>query len=258
MSRKIVLKIIILALLPGQTLGFTVSTQSARKIANKIWHNECAGTIKGLTNWKDGENFASLGIGHFIWHPAGAQECFKESFPELLQFLQHQGVKLPAWLKAAKHCPWNSRAEFNANFDSPEMIQLRQLLLDTRNLQAIFIAKKLEKTFPSLIKSLPSSEQAQIKKIFLQLAKEPRGLYALIDYLNFKGSGTVTSEAYNHQGWGLLQVLQLIPVDTKQPVQDFIDSAKAVLTARVKNSPPARNEAQWLKGWFNRLDTYKK
>lgn len=258
MTKKIVLNLVILALLPSQILSFTVSIQNARIIADKIWLNECAGTVSGLTNWKDGENFASLGIGHFIWHPAGAKECFKESFPELLHFLQHQGVKLPVWLKTAKHCPWNSRAEFNADFDSPKMVELRQLLLKTKNLQAIFIAKKLERTLPDMLKNSPKLERAKIKKIFLQLAQDPRGLYALIDYLNFKGSGTVTSEAYNHQGWGLLQVLQRIPIDTKRPVHDFIDAAKAVLANRVKNSPPARNEDRWLKGWFNRLDTYKK
>lgn len=258
MLKKIVLNLIILMLFPGPIYGFTISVQTARAIADKIWHNECAGTVAGLTNWKDGENFASLGIGHFIWHPADSQEHFRESFPELKQFLQHRGVKLPAWLKAAKHCPWNSRAEFNANFDSPEMLELRQLLLKTKNLQAIFIAKRLERTLPDIIKNLPSSEQAPIRKIFFQLARDPQGLYALIDYLNFKGSGTVTSEAYNHQGWGLLQVLQHMPAETKRPVHDFVDAAKAVLTERVKNSPPARNEAQWLKGWFNRLDTYKK
>ena len=258
MLKKIFLSLTILTLPVGQIYGFTISIQTARTIADKIWHNECAGTVTGLTTWKAGENFASLGIGHFIWHPAGAQECFKESFPELLKFLQHQGVKLPVWLKTAKHCPWNSRAEFNANFDSPEMQELRQLLLKTKNLQAIFIAKRLERTFPDIIKNLPSTEQAPIRKIFFQLAKDPRGLYALIDYLNFKGSGTVTSEAYNHHGWGLLQVLQHIPADTNQPVQEFIDAAKAILTERVKNSPPTRNEAQWLTGWFNRLDTYKK
>jgi len=257
-TKKIILNLIILALFPNQILSFTVSVQNAQIIADKIWHNECAGTVSGLTNWKEGENFASLGIGHFIWHPAGAKECFKESFPELKQFLQHQGVKLPAWLKIAKHCPWSSRAEFNANLDSPEMQELRQLLLKTKNLQAIFIAKKLERTLPDMLKNLPKVEQTHVKKIFFQLAKGPKGLYALIDYLNFKGSGTVTSEAYNHQGWGLLQVLQRIPNDTKRPVHDFIDAAKAILTERVKNAPSTRNEARWLKGWFNRLDTYKK
>ena len=36
---------------------------------------------------------------------------------------------------------------------------------------------------------------------------------------------------------------------------EFSDSAKYVLTRRVRNAP--RNESQWLRGWYNRIDTYK-
>lgn len=36
----------------------------------------------------------------------------------------------------------------------------------------------------------------------------------------------------------------------------FVNSAKNILNQRVKNSPPERNENQWIKGWLNRLDTY--
>ena len=41
------------------------------RIGKRIWSNECNGTVDGLTSWNTGENFASLGIGHFIWYPAG-------------------------------------------------------------------------------------------------------------------------------------------------------------------------------------------
>jgi hypothetical protein len=36
----------------------------------------------------------------------------------------------------------------------------------------------------------------------------------------------------------------------------FARSADAMLTLRVKNSPPERGEAKWLPGWRNRLKTY--
>ena len=41
------------------------------RIGKRIWQNECGGTADGLTSWNAGENFASLGIGHFIWYPKG-------------------------------------------------------------------------------------------------------------------------------------------------------------------------------------------
>src|SRR5688500_9282686 len=62
--------------------ALTVSSQDANAIGEKIWRNECKGTIEGLTNWKKGENFASMGIGHFIWYPAEKKERFRETFPE--------------------------------------------------------------------------------------------------------------------------------------------------------------------------------
>jgi hypothetical protein len=36
----------------------------------------------------------------------------------------------------------------------------------------------------------------------------------------------------------------------------FAEAAKTVLRRRVENSPPARNERQWLAGWLNRCDAY--
>jgi hypothetical protein len=41
-----------------------------------------------------------------------------------------------------------------------------------------------------------------------------------------------------------------------EAVKEFVRSAKKILNDRVQNSPAARNEARWLKGWENRLNTY--
>lgn len=232
------------------------ASQNASKIGEKIWKNECAGTIEGLTHWKKGEDFASVGIGHFIWYSADKRERFEETFPSLLQFLQKEGATFPPSLKTTSACPWNSREEFYQKSQSSEMKSLRQFLFVTRNLQAIFIANRLEKAFPQMVEKCSQHEKDKITTIFYRLALEANGLYALIDYLNFKGSGTSSSETYKGQGWGLLQVLQRIPVSSRKPIADFVKEAKAILTQRVENSPPERHEEQWLKGWFNRLDSY--
>lgn len=235
---------------------FSLSNEDIHKIALKIWRNECQGKLDGLTCWNKGECFGSFGIGHFIWYPEGKQECFQEIFPDLLIFLKSNGVILPEWLSSTKNCPWNCREEFYAKFNSPEMMALRQMLFDTRDLQAIFIAQRLEKSLPLIIEKLPDQQKKIVLKSYSRLASDPRGLYILIDYLNFKGEGTSPLEGYKGQGWGLRQVLERIPSECENIVESFIQAAKEVLTDRVNNAPPERNEKQWLKGWMNRINTY--
>lgn len=234
----------------------SISPLEAHQIAERIWKNECAGTVKGLTHWNKGENFPSLGIGHFIWYRTGKQERFQESFPELLVFIQKKGMTLPDWLKTASGCPWNSREEFYEEIQSPNMKSLRQFLFDTQNLQALFMAKRLDEALPLMLKSCSQAEQGKITTLYGRLAKDGNGLYALLDYLNFKGSGISPEESYKGQGWGLLQVLQAMPSASQDPLSDFVAAAETVLKQRVANSPPERHEEQWLKGWFRRLETY--
>lgn len=246
------------------TVGFpavatlSISPETAYQIADKIWKNECAGSVEGLTCWNKGENFASLGIGHFIWYPSGKKEPFQESFPELLAFLKNQGIAPPSFLKNVQSCPWNNRESFYADINGPEMTVLREFLYATRDQQAIFIALRLENTLPAIIKDLSDTDKQKIMQNFSLLEKNPQGLYALIDYINFKGAGAASSESYQGKKWGLLQVLQGMPFPSKDILADFAASAKEVLKQRVKNAPSERNEERWLKGWLNRIDTYQR
>jgi len=61
-----------------------------------------------LTSWNKGEDFASLGIGHFIWYPKSVSESekqFDESFPKLLTWMQDKGVEMPLWLLKSQGNP---------------------------------------------------------------------------------------------------------------------------------------------------------
>lgn len=233
--------------------ALNISSKELLIIGEKIWENECAKKIELLTHWNVGEEFGSFGIGHFIWSPIDQKKYFQESFPLLLTFLQEHGVHLPFWLIEAKGCPWHSREEFYKNIRSPKMIELRKILLDTKDLQAIFIGSQLEKAMPELFDNLPEPERLLVSTNYRRLASDLRGLYALIDYSNFKGLG---KESDQEGGWGLLQVLLKISADSETPLQDFIITAKRLLAERVQNAPPERHEERWLKGWFNRIDTY--
>jgi hypothetical protein len=248
-----VLALVVLAasFCPAQTIE--LSDAQALEIGRRIWKNESHGTVRGLTAWNAGEEFASLGIGHFIWYPEGKQGPFEESFPKLASFLSSHGVQVPQWIHGA--CPWRSRATFLADFESPKMLELRALLKKTIALQASFAAIRLERALPKMMAAAPQTDRERIKANFYRVAHEPLGIYALMDYVNFKGEGVNPAERYRGQGWGLLQVLETMPA-TGPPLPGFVKAAGQVLARRVANSPPARHEARWLPGWRNRLQTY--
>src|SRR5438132_6606782 len=86
---------------PAQSIQ--LSDSQALRIGTRIWQNESGGTIAGLTAWNYGEDFASLGIGHFIWYPAGRRGPFEESFPLLVRYFKRNGVNIPDWLMNS--CP---------------------------------------------------------------------------------------------------------------------------------------------------------
>src|SRR3977135_1305819 len=92
-------------LLASSVDAITLSHPEALRIGKKIWQNECNGTVSGLTSWNEGENFASLGIGHFIWYPKGQRGPFEESFPKLISFISSRGAKLPKILLGTGELP---------------------------------------------------------------------------------------------------------------------------------------------------------
>jgi hypothetical protein len=236
----------------GQSIQ--LSDSQAEKIGRRLWQNESGGTIAGLTAWNSGEDFASLGIGHFIWYPAGNRGRFEESFPLLLQYLISNGLKVPGWLRSADACPWPDRAQFLADQQSPRMKELRSFLAETVAFQAKFAALRLERALPKMLEAAPTEEREKIRKNFYRVAAEPDGLYALVDYVNFKGEGTLPSERYRGEGWGLLQVLEEMRAGPASV--EFSRAADKVLTRRVANAPVERNEKRWLPGWRNRTRTY--
>jgi len=230
-----------------------LSDAQAGEIGRRIWRNECAGTVSGLTSWNKGEEFPSLGIAHFIWYPAGHHGPFEESFPGLARYLKEAGKPVSDWMLGS--CPWATRAAFVADIDGPRLTALRKLLASTVPEQARFAAIRLEGALPKMLQAAPAGARGRIRENFARVAAQPLGGYALMDYVNFKGEGVSPSERYNGQGWGLLQVLESMD-SGGAALPAFVSAADAVLTRRVKNAPPARNEGQWLPGWRNRLKTY--
>lgn len=215
-------------------LRSNLTPEKIQAIGKGIWQNECKGTLEGLVSWNKGENFLSLGIGHFIWYPEGEEEVFDAGFPQYLAFLKSKNIKIPPEIARLKHAPR----------DSHEV--LRKWLAETIDLQTSFIIER----FFTRLKTLLNDESMLIA--VQKIAAEEGGLFALIDYLNFKGDGLSPKERYDGKGWGLSQVLQTKPSNLK----DFQNAAIAALEERVKNSPPERGESRFLPGWKNRILRY--
>lgn len=236
--------------------GFSLSEKEAAEVGRKVWMNECGGSVDGLTSWNRGEEFPSLGIGHFIWYPEGVKGPFAERLPDVLAYLESKGVKLPDWLNSKMACPWKSRDEFLSEQKTEKMTELRNLLASTVALQTDYLIERMEKALPKMLETAPEKDRDKIKKEFERmLASGSKGVFALIDYVNFKGEGTVETERYKGEGWGMMQVLSSMS-EEGDPVKAFAEAAIARLSLRVKNSPPARHEERWLPGWSKRCNAY--
>jgi hypothetical protein len=239
----------------------------AKKIGQKIWLNETGGKVDAITSWNANEEFASLGIGHFIWFPVGKWLPFEESFPSLLEFMRKQNVHLPAWLDKPQipANPWVSKADFKKNFNSPEMRELRKFLLDTVAEQTQFLVARAQGAMNKILKNTPDgAERAHIITQFSRVARGSRDLYPLIDYINFKGEGTSPTETAldkqtgKPQGWGFKQVLLKMNGSTDDPAAvraEFADAAQSVLQQRVRNIPANR---VFEVGWLRRVDSYRR
>ncbi len=237
--------------------GTKLSAAQRKAIGRKIWQNESGGKVDGLTHWNVGEEFPSLGIGHFIWYPAGFNGRFFETWPAFVRFATDRGVTVPA-VGRQPDCPWRSRDAFYRDFKGAEMTTLRNWLAGQVTLQTDFIIARSRGALPKVLTAAPAGDRARVEANYRKVATTSNGTYALIDYVNFKGDGTNTSERYNSQGWGLLQVLrEMRDVRSGQPAAaEFAAAAKRRLDLRLKNSPPARGESRWRSGWHNRCNTY--
>lgn len=230
-------------------------------LGKKIWQSECNGSYDGLLTWNKGELFPSLGIGHFIWYPEDCKNhLFDQTFPNLVRYLVKHNVLVPAWLvkQISRGCPWKDKETFMAAKGSVEMQDMKKLLSETIELQTHFIIARFEQEIKKIIQTTPKVHKAKVKKNFKQLSAQHQGIFALIDYTHFKGSGTKSNESYNGHKWGLADVLiSMQEAKThEQALNHFVHTAKQLLTDRVEHAPDKQKEQAWLKGWHARVDRY--
>ncbi|MDJ0918644.1 MAG: hypothetical protein QNJ05_12835 [Woeseiaceae bacterium] len=225
-------------------------------IAARIFLNETGGDPDKLVHWNVGEDFPSLGIGHFIWFPTGVDAPFDESFPAMAGFVIERSAQCapaPEWLTKLSpfDAPWPDRATFEEQTGEAQVLSLREWLNATMPLQAQYIVESFERRWSAL--ELP--DKAELDARLQRLLATPEGTYAVTDYINFKGIGTNPRERYAGAGWGLIQVLRDADDDTDIVVA-FSRAAAGRLRQRVALSPPERNEVRWLPGWERRVFAY--
>jgi len=164
-----------------------ISRSELNAIGEKIFKNEAGGVKSNLVYWNEGENFPSLGIGHFIWYKQGEPGIFEESFPQLVEFLKSKNVKLPKIMAENKYSPWKDRQELinlkTKKIPDTDIEELTNFLYDNKDLQIMFIFKRLEASLEKMI--AVSSNKENVRKQFYRVASSPNGLYPLIDYVNF-------------------------------------------------------------------------
>ena len=229
-------------------------------VGQKIFANECASRFDCLVHWNEGEAFPSLGIGHFIWYPEGVEGRFTESFPQLIRYMVQRQAKVPDWLRNLEpfDAPWPDRAAFLALEDSSRVAELREFLAGTQGLQAEFIFRRAAESLGKIVAAAPENRQQQVSAHLEALSATPGGVYALMDYVNFKGEGLAEGERYQGQGWGLLQVLlEMDAAGDKTELQSFREAAGRVLTRRAENAGNPIERERWLPGWLKRLETYR-
>lgn len=234
--------------------------EDARWIANMIFQNECSLRTECLTTWNEGEDFPSLGIGHFIWYLKDQRGPFRESFPELVDYLKKNGRVIPGWLEEMLQfgMPWKNRESFQAELNGEALIGFRQFLKETMDDQALFMIQRFQKSMIQMAQVVPPEQRTVFMEKVFELTRTRNGIYAMIDYTNFKGDGLAETERYHTHGWGLLQVLQEMrwPAGNAGIEAEFVEAARKVLRRRVDNAPLERLEERWIKGWENRVATY--
>jgi len=238
----------------------TVSQKDFGLIGDMVFFNECGEKPDLIVCWNEGEDFMSLGLGHFIWYQKDKDNRFEESFPRLLNFIRAKGREIPLWLEDMEHngYPWKNRQELLQNLHEDDLAKLRKFLHDTLPLQALFLFDRLNEALPRMLEVAAPDSRKNVEYQFYRLANTPGGIYALVDYVNFKGEGVLENESYNEVRWGLLQVLENMCGRDRDisALNEFVLNAKKLLKQRVLNAPVGIDESRWLSGWGRRLDSY--
>ncbi len=169
------------------TSSIVLSDADAAVIGRKIWQNECGGTVEGLTSWNAGEDFPSLGIGISSGTFPAVPVPLRRDFPAPRRLYERaQGG----------HAGLARRGEWMP-LDEPPAICERAAVAPHEGTPSVpretpSRADRLHRTAPRTVPAANGTShpgpagRGQLRANFQLMASSRSGLYALIDYVNFK------------------------------------------------------------------------
>jgi hypothetical protein len=221
-----------------------------------IYMNETGGNPDALIIKNDKEAVCSLGIGHFIWYPAGVERQYKETFPGLLRKLQKtDGVfKGAPDVVIPSTCPWSTSTDLEAAKGS-EVYKRIMMGLTSPVGKRVQIEYMTERARDAIAETI--GEDPLAKKKVLDLLATEQGTYAVIDYINFKGNSAVV-ETYGDFQWGFKTAIHVMSEnETLKPEVRFQIAVETLLEMRVEEAKKlGKDEASFLPGWLKRVNTY--
>lgn len=227
----------------NQVLQFRLNREEKIKLGRAIAKKELGS--EGLIDWTPSEDFASLGIMHATW---GSEKTIKHQngFLKFLYYVQSKGGTIPDFLQKNQDNPWNSRSSFfyAKTSNDPRMIQLQKFLQATKDLQVDFTIDQAAQACNKII-AKGKYNQNDILKL-KQLSSDAQGIFAIIDYVNFKGEGNLDDPS----SWGFANVIHEMQLSGGNEIYRFIVAAEKVL---------ANNHPKFYiykAGWIGRLKFY--
>ncbi len=78
-----------------------VSQKDFGLIADMVFFNECGEELDLIVYWNKGEDFMSLGLGHFIWYQKDKDNRFEESWCYLVYYVH--SFESAYWFSGISH-----------------------------------------------------------------------------------------------------------------------------------------------------------
>ena len=127
-----------------------------------------------------------------------------------------------------------------------------------------FLIERLARALPAIVAAVP--EEAARARLAERLGRilyaadgsiAPEGVYALVDYVNFKGEGTQASGALPGRGLGPVAGARGDGGSTRARSSPPSPTPRPRCSSRrVALAPGERREARWLDGWLKRVASY--
>ena len=225
------------------SIAFELTNEEKQKLGRAIARRELG--AQGLIDWSGSEDFASLGVMHATW---GSEKTIKHQngFIKFLKYAVSRGATLPEFLKDNQENPWQSRGSFfYAKYSrDPRMVDLQQFLEMTKPLQIDFTIDRAAEACNKILAdgNYDANDAAKLS----ELSKDVKGVFAIIDYVNFKGEGNIADPS----NWGLANVLHEMDVAGGNEIDRFIAAAQKTLATHHPKY------FMYKTGWIVRLNGY--